>query len=73
MHTSRPTPDDARVNDRAPGRKPLLGRATSLFDYAEADDCFSDAGLAATKLNADEQLTRFLHWLQFTDRGHLPC
>lgn len=54
-------------------RKPLLTRATALLDYAAADDCFSDAGLSATRLNAEEQLTRFLHWLQFTDRGHLPC
>ena len=50
----------------------MLGRAMSLFDYTNADDCFSDAGLAAVKLNAEEQLKRFLHWLQFTDRGAQP-
>lgn len=67
-----PTPPQPPPEPRAPARKPARARATSLCDYATADDCFSDAGLAAVKLTAEEQLTRFLHWLQFTDRGHQP-
>src|SRR6185369_11093024 len=73
MQTNRPPTPASRDRASVSPRTPIFARATSLFDYASADDCFSDAGLSATKLGPDEQLTRFLKWLQFTDRGHLPC
>jgi hypothetical protein len=52
-------------------RAPAQARA--LLDYSTADDCFSEAGLASAKLGAEDQLTRFLQWLQLTDRGAQPC
>jgi hypothetical protein len=72
MKNNLPLPHGSRNLAGMAMRTPTFARATTLFDYETTDDCFSDAGLAATKLGPDEQLTRFLHWLQFTDRGLQP-
>ncbi len=47
-------------------------RVTPLLDHGSEDGMSTDA-TTANKLSADQQLTRFLQWLQFTDRGHQPC
>ena len=46
--------------------------AKALLDYGTEDGMSTDRA-SANKLPAEQQLTRFLHWLQFTDRGHQPC
>jgi hypothetical protein len=43
-----------------------------LLDHGVEDGMSTDI-VSANKLSAEQQLTRFLHWLQFTDRGHQPC
>lgn len=46
--------------------------ATPVFDNDAEGGMATDAS-SANKLSADQQLLRFLQWLQFTDRGHQPC
>ena len=75
--------DGSALRARAPGvhapreesrRKPAptarLG--APLLDHG-AEDGMSTDSASANQLPAEQQLARFLHWLQFTDRGHQPC
>lgn len=60
-----PTPPHAFSENALPVASPV-------FDN-DADGGMATDALSANKLPADQQLLRFLQWLQFTDRGHQPC
>ena len=65
MNTPTPPTPFATAHDMVYGPLPLL-------DHGVDDGMATDA-TTANKLSADQQLARFLQWLQFTDRGHQPC
>ena len=65
MNTSRPPAPFAPVKNMVYG--PLPG-----FDHGMEDGMSSDAE-TSNLLPAEQQLARFLQWLQLTDRGHQPC
>jgi hypothetical protein len=65
MNTTTPPAPFATVHNIVYGPLPLL-------DHGLEDGMSSDAS-TANKLPAEQQLTRFLQWLQLTDRGHQPC
>ena len=46
--------------------------AKMLLDYGTEDGMSTDRA-SANKLPAEQQLTRFLQWLRYTDRGTQPC
>jgi hypothetical protein len=65
MSTTTPRAAAAVFENIPPGSTPLL-------DHGNEDGMSTDI-VSANQLSAEQQLTRFLQWLQFTDRGHLPC
>lgn len=65
MNTTTPPAPFATAHNMVYGPLPLL-------DHGMDDGVSSDAA-SPSQLPIEQQLTRFLQWLQLTDRGHQPC